>query len=368
MILEQFASLIIFCAAVLTFYTALLHLTRKKRSRFYAFRLGRDLLVGWQTLQLYFLARGIQLDIPIVIFPFITLLFLSGPLNYMRYHLFLYPGKRIPLRVIWQMLPAGAVLVWETWFYLLSGAATPELLRQVFSAPSKHVIGYLILAGAVVSLIQYAMLLQLEFGFINSPENREPVVISSAVVLLYMVNIALIASGFFLVKSALMHLGILLMGIAGILYLLFENRYPDFYQLVAREQRQKKYKKSLLEGLSREKIMNHLQELMEHEKIYLHDDLKLEDVAAMLYITPHQLSEFVNDQMGMNYASYINQYRVEEAKRLLVGDLEKSTLMIGFEVGFGSKQSFNLIFKNLTGMTPSGYRKQAKGEAKGKNL
>ncbi len=78
----------------------------------------------------------------------------------------------------------------------------------------------------------------------------------------------------------------------------------------------------------------------------------------MLFITPHQLSEFINDLLGMNFASYINQYRVEEAKSILVNKPEESTLAIGFQVGFGSKQSFNTIFKQQTGTTPSGYRKQ----------
>lgn len=366
--LGNVASLVIFIAAVLTFYTALLHLTRKKSNRSYAFRLGRDLIVGWQTLQLYFITQGLQLAYPLALYPFITFLFISGPLNYMRYHLFLYPGKRIPARVMVQMVPAVVVLGWETWFYLFSGFDNPEMMSQVFSAPARYLFSYLIIAGAIVSLIQYALLLKMELGFVSVKETREPVLMSSAIIFLYMLNIGLIAGGFFFVKSGLMFLGILLTGVAGITYLLFENRYPHFYQLVAREERQKKYKKSLLEGLSREKIMQRLQELMEHERIYCHDDLKLEDVAALLYITPHQLSEFVNDCLGMNFSSYVNQYRVEEAKRLLASSPDKSTLMIGFEVGFGSKQSFNLIFKNQTGLTPSGYRKHAKAEPKGQNL
>jgi hypothetical protein len=44
-------------AAVLTFYTALLHLTRRHTSRSYVFRIIRDLLVGIQTLQLYFVTK-----------------------------------------------------------------------------------------------------------------------------------------------------------------------------------------------------------------------------------------------------------------------------------------------------------------------
>ncbi|MCU0484863.1 MAG: AraC family transcriptional regulator [Anaerolineales bacterium] len=345
-----------------------MHLTRKKSSRLYIFRLGRDLLVGWQTLQLFFIAQGYQLAYPVVLYPFITLLFISGPLNYMRYYLLLYPGKPIPLQVIVQMVPAALVFGLETWFYFFSSAAVPEFINGVFTAPPEYIISYLVLTGTVVYLIQYGLLLKMEFAFIGVKETREPVLISSAIVLLYMANIGLIAVGFLGVNRELLLLGILLMGIAGITYLLFENRYPDFYQLVAREERQKKYKKSLLEGLSRDKIMRRLQELMEHEKLYCHDDLKLEDLAAVLYITPHQLSEFINDQMGMNYASYISQYRVEEAKRLLENEPDKSILMIGFEVGFGSKQSFNTLFKNQTGLTPSGYRKQARAEPESQNL
>jgi AraC-like DNA-binding protein len=138
--------------------------------------------------------------------------------------------------------------------------------------------------------------------------------------------------------------------------------------LVAREEREQKYKKSLIQGLSKDKIIDRLHELMEVEKIYRQFDLKLDDVAAMLLITPHQLSEFVNDYMKMNFTSYINHYRVEEAKRLLVSNPEQSTLSIGFDVGFGSKQSFNTIFKQQTGMTPSGYRKNIRTEKDGQNL
>jgi AraC-like DNA-binding protein len=212
------------------------------------------------------------------------------------------------------------------------------------------------------------MLLRLEISCIKRKEAREPVLFSSAIMILYMGDLLLIASGFILANRAVMLTGILLAGIAGITYLLFENRYPDFYQLVAREDRQKKYKKSLIVGLSKDKIITRLQELMEVEKIHRQMELKLDEVAAMLFITPHQLSEFINDCMGMNFTSYINHYRVAEAKELLLDNPEQSALSIGFDVGFGSKQSFNTIFKQQTGMTPSGYRKHGKKEANSQNL
>jgi AraC-like DNA-binding protein len=358
-LLSRIAPLVIAIAAILTFYTALLHLTRRKMSRSYVFRIVRDLIVGTQILQLYFLSKDMQLEYPFLLYPFITLLFITGPLNYIRYFMFLYPGRKISLRIKAQLIPAAIIFVWETWFYFFNPNDNLPVLRTIFSDPAHSLVTYVIAVGVAVSLIQYGMLLRLESGFTGRKETRTPVLLSSAIMLLYMLDILLIASGFIFSIRVLMLLGILFLGITGIIYLLFENRFPDFYQLVAREEREKKYKKSLIQGLSKDKIITRLQELMEVEKVYRQLELKLDDVAAMLLITPHQLSEFVNDYMGMNFTSYINQYRVEEAKKMLVENAEQSTLFIGFEVGFGSKQSFNTIFKQQTGMTPSEYRKNA---------
>ena len=358
-ILSSLASFFISVAAVLTFYTALLHLTRKHTGRSYVFRLIRDLLVGLQTLQLYFVTKDLHLQYPSLLYLFVTLLYLSGPLNYIRYFMFFYPGGKIPARIKWQILPAALVFLGETWFYFVNPSQSQAVMRDVFANPTDHTATYFVLFGVIVALVQYGMLLRLETGFLASKQTRDPVLISSIIVVMNMVNMILIACGFFFVNRDVMNLGILLMGIAGIIYLLFENRYPDFYQLVAREQKQERYKHSLIQGLSREKIISRLRELMEEETIYRQFDLKLDEVAAMLFITPHQLSEFVNDCMGMNFSSYINQFRVEEAKSLLVEHPEENTLSIAYQVGFGSKQSFNTVFKQQTGMTPSGYRKNA---------
>ena len=362
-LLSKLSPLVIAIAAVLTFYNALLHLTRKKIHRSYIFRFARDLIVGIQTLQLYFLSKDMQLQYPILLYPFITLLFITGPLNYIRYFMFLYPGKKIPWRFKVQLVPAAIILGWESWFYFFNSRENLSALRNVFSDPTQSPVAYVIAVGVIVSLIQYGMLVRLEIGSTGEKQTRTPVLLSSAIMLLFMVDILLIAGGFFCSNRALMLVGILFMGLTGIIYLLFENRYPDFYQLVAREEREKKYKKSLIQGLSKDKIIDRLRELMEVEKIYRQFDLKLEEVAAMLFITPHQLSEFVNDCMGMNFTSYINQFRVEEAKALLVDKPEENTLAIAFQVGFGSKQSFNMIFKHQTGMTPSEYRKRSQTKA-----
>jgi AraC-like DNA-binding protein len=357
-LLAYTASLVIGIFAVLTFYTALLHITRKSVNNSYKFRIVRDLIVGIQSLQLCFVTLNMQLEYPFLLYPFMTLLFISGSLYYIRYFMFFYPGSRIPLRLILQMVPAAIILAGETWFYFIDTGQNKAALSSLFANPANNPVTLLLVAGVLVLLFQYVLLLRLESGFLNNHKMREPVRISMIITILYMADITLITAGFILANRAIMDSGIILIGLTGLTYLLFENRYPHFYQLVAREEKQIKYKKSLIQGLSTDKIMQRLQELMEEEKIYRQFELKLDEVAAMLLITPHQLSEFINDYMGINFSSYVNKYRVEEARELLAANPDQSTLSIGMEVGFGSKPSFNTIFKQKTGMTPSEYRKK----------
>ncbi len=352
------AALVIGIAAVLTFYTALLHLVRTPSSRSYQFRILRDLLVGVQGLQLCFIARGWHLEHPFLLYPFVTLLFVSGPLNYIRYYMFFYPGGKVPLRLVAQLIPAALMLALESWFYFAGPGHAATAFSAIFVDPTRHPAVLALLAGTVVVLAQFARLLRLELSFLHSAKIRQPVRVSSVITVLYMVASGLIATGFFLVRPPILQGGILLLGLTGITYLLFENRYPQFYQLVAQEERQQKYKRSVIQGLSKDKIMARLRELMEEEKLYRELELRLDDVAGRLFITPHQLSEFVNDQLGVSFPNYVNRYRVEEAKELLLRNADQSTLAVGFEVGFGSKQSFNTSFKQHTGMTPSEYRKQ----------
>lgn len=119
-----------------------------------------------------------------------------------------------------------------------------------------------------------------------------------------------------------------------------------------------KYEKS---GLTTEKaleILRNLIRLMETENPYRKSELTLNQLADMLNISPHHLSEVINSQLNLNFFDFINQYRVDEVKKDLVNS-EKANLTllaIAFDAGFNSKSSFNSIFKRFTNQTPSEYR------------
>lgn len=103
-----------------------------------------------------------------------------------------------------------------------------------------------------------------------------------------------------------------------------------------------------------------LEPLMQKEKIYTNPDLTLDLLAEKMGISPRTLSGVINGHYGCNFFEYVNNYRVQEAKRLLVSQefCKTSMLDIMYEVGFNSKATFNGFFKKSVGTTPSQYRKQ----------
>ncbi|HNT49435.1 MAG TPA: helix-turn-helix domain-containing protein [Cyclobacteriaceae bacterium] len=98
---------------------------------------------------------------------------------------------------------------------------------------------------------------------------------------------------------------------------------------------------------------------MEEKKPYLNAELTLTDLASELEIPRGQLSQLINEGTGDNFYDFVNKYRVEEVKKLMIDPSMKNFNMLGIalEAGFKSKSTFNLIFKRFTGLTPSEYRK-----------
>lgn len=100
--------------------------------------------------------------------------------------------------------------------------------------------------------------------------------------------------------------------------------------------------------------------LMNEEKLFTNPDLNLDDLAKKLNISRNSLSQFINEYLQTNFFDYINGFRVEEMKRLLI-DTEKEYMTIyalAVEAGFSAKSTYNRIFKQLTGMTPSEFRQK----------
>ncbi len=103
------------------------------------------------------------------------------------------------------------------------------------------------------------------------------------------------------------------------------------------------------------KLNQSLEYAMNTGKVYLDPKLKLEMLAEQIDTTPHILSQFLNDHIGKNFNSYINDLRVEAAAKLISTDHNYSYAGIATEVGFRSKSTFYNAFKARYQMTPKAY-------------
>lgn len=110
-------------------------------------------------------------------------------------------------------------------------------------------------------------------------------------------------------------------------------------------------------------LKSKLHQFMQKDKPYLDPELNLVKLAEMFGITTHKLSYVINTGFNRNFFNFINAYRVDEAKSLLLNPkMEQYSVMgIGFESGFNSKTSFNNTFKNFTGYTPTEFKKRGSG-------
>jgi len=113
----------------------------------------------------------------------------------------------------------------------------------------------------------------------------------------------------------------------------------------------------LLQGIDINKLEADLDELLVKEKLYCDEDLTLKRLADLLGIQQQELSAYLNHQLQMNFNSYLNRYRVDEAINIMKEEKDRSLLSIAFAVGFNSKSVFYDAFTRQTGLSPARYRK-----------
>lgn len=118
-----------------------------------------------------------------------------------------------------------------------------------------------------------------------------------------------------------------------------------------------KYAKSGLSKEQSEKLYSELIRLMHEEAIYKKNDLSADGLATRLKAHPNYVSQIINEKEGKNFYDFVNNYRVEEFKRLLSIPKNRNLtlLSLALDCGFNSKSSFNRYFKKSTGQTPSEY-------------
>ena len=98
---------------------------------------------------------------------------------------------------------------------------------------------------------------------------------------------------------------------------------------------------------------------MSVDKIYLNENLSLKEFALHLKTDPNLISFILNSHMDNNFYDFVNRYRIDEVKNKLNDPANKHLTLLGIalESGFNSKTTFNRVFKQVTGITPTEFQK-----------
>lgn len=138
-------------------------------------------------------------------------------------------------------------------------------------------------------------------------------------------------------------------------------------QLAAGEQRSRptngKYYRSGLGDHSARYYLGKLNDLMTREQSYLESDLSLKSLADKINLSPHHLSQILNEKLQKTFYDYVNEQRVEYAKQLLVQEPQRPITSIAVAAGYNNKNSFYNAFKRHAGTGPSEYRRKNEGSS-----
>ena len=97
---------------------------------------------------------------------------------------------------------------------------------------------------------------------------------------------------------------------------------------------------------------------MAENKLYHNPDLSLNLLSKHVAISEREISNAINQHLNKNFYTFINEFRVEEVITKIKdsNNVHIKILNLAFDAGFNSKPTFNRVFKEYTGNSPSFYR------------
>ncbi|QOG03546.1 AraC family transcriptional regulator [Flavobacterium sp. MDT1-60] len=136
--------------------------------------------------------------------------------------------------------------------------------------------------------------------------------------------------------------------------LLYRKKTDDLFLL-----NNQKYSGKKIDSAEVAILSEKLENVMIEKELFKNSNLTLQDLAKEVNISSHQLSQFLNNNLGKNFTSFINEFRVNEACQIIKSSDKFTLESIGYDVGFNSKSAFFAAFKKHTGTTPLNYQLQA---------
>ena len=116
-----------------------------------------------------------------------------------------------------------------------------------------------------------------------------------------------------------------------------------------------KYANKKIESTEANQLLSKIEKLMREEELFKNPNLNLAKLAKELHISSHLLSQLLNDNLNKSFTQFINEYRIEEAKKMLKTNQNLKIEVIAENCGFNSNSTFYNVFKKFTNTTPAKY-------------
>lgn len=291
----------------------------------------------------------------------LTTLYLAGVILYYAYYLVIFPEslEAVPVarHALFLLLPLSA----DIWLLLQGSARREQLWIEFLDSGvfgSSSVIAIAVAGGLFHFFLYLAVLLRKALGIVAQASHRTVVLVTIFFIGGTIGILMMLAAGYLFAMPEITTIAVLSFSLLLAVTYLVGQRYPTFLHLLRQEAERKRYEHSRLQGIYTDELLSRLDLLMKKDKRFSDESLTLSMLASEVELTPHQLSELLNEKLEVNFNSYVNQYRISEARTLLLEDPKRSVLSIAYAVGFNSKSSFYDAFSRFTGLTPKEYRKK----------
>jgi len=351
---------IILFGAFLSFLTAAGQLVLKVKKRENYNLCILFILLGIILLQFYSMATSEIINHPLYMAYHPTILFIFCPILYYAYYIVSFPDAGVPERYVLYFLPVLFSAAADSYIFIFKYNSSGEFARMFLNGENTaDIVLFKALAVAAIGqiFIYHFRLIKILIPSLKGNGEKNIIYLTIVVSFSSAISSGAVIPGYIFGDEDYIRYSALLIAISFILTHLTSVRYPDFLQLLSIKVKRGIYSRSLLIGLDIDRVMLKLENLMVEHKLYRDDTINLADTAISMGITHHQLSQLLNERLSMNFNTYINSYRIEDAKKLLIDNPDRTVLAIAYEVGFNSKSSFYESFIKITGITPVEYRK-----------
>ncbi len=313
-------------------------------------------LIGLFSLSLFYYVgywTGYDKTLPNVFKIILNFVWLFGPLHYL--YLLALHGEKFTKRQLWHYFPFVAIIIMQTLVYTAIGRDGNQLWGLTRSQ-----INTLFIVMQLLHLSIYGFLIAKTISTKINADKTKNYGWSRLLLYCYLGYCLSYLSYYVLVWTN--HLAVehdyaisLMMSI--FIYIIGYYGFLKPEVLIGNVPQEKYTKSSLSQSASKallQKLLNHMQQA----KPFIDSELKLGDLAQQVGITPHHLSQLINENRNQNFSDFINYHRINHAKTLIKtqGNNGEKLINIAYDSGFNNKVSFNSAFKKFTGCSPSHYR------------